>query len=375
MNAKYPTILVATAALALCASSAPAQPRSASVTGYGHSVFLGPTSPVNDSQLGTLTAYFTTPDGRTDIFPIVDVVGQIAYFGGEMKPNTPGNTSYLTDYAFYSSWYGWVEKGTAGVVIPSTDSDGNGVFDFIQFNRGVNQVLSGGIFPDTGGSEGFTGTFIRSSGSRAGSYSLILDSGAVRSGSWNVASVQGTANYVRGEQNTVQFSVTAAILDSESVTTAITPYTINNANQITIQPMLLSTSDSLLFTQSATTMNRSGNTYRGLFTLIDGNSETSWQDYKQYTVEITDTNDSDSDGIPDLSDPIPHPAPRLTINRRSGVVDIKWPNTAFGFTLQSKDSIAGSSWVSVGASSSDSGGMKQVTVGAGAATKFFRLAH
>ena len=78
MTVKHPTFLFAMAVLARCASLARAQSRSACVTDYSPPVFLGATYPANESPLGTLTACIKIPDGRTGMFPILDVVVQIA---------------------------------------------------------------------------------------------------------------------------------------------------------------------------------------------------------------------------------------------------------------------------------------------------------
>ena len=38
---------------------------------------------------------------------------------------------------------------------------------------------------------------------------------------------------------------------------------------------------------------------------VDGNPDTSWGDYIDWHVVVTDTNDADSDGVPDFTDPPP----------------------------------------------------------------------
>ena len=48
---------------------------------------------------------------------------------------------------------------------------------------------------------------------------------------------------------------------------------------------------------------RSGNSYVGYFQAIDGTT-TSWADYLNHYVEITDSNDADEDGVPDLTDQV-----------------------------------------------------------------------
>jgi hypothetical protein len=47
---------------------------------------------------------------------------------------------------------------------------------------------------------------------------------------------------------------------------------------------------------------RDGNIYSGTVVLTDGEPLTSWPDYQRWFLMINFTNDSDSDGIPDISD-------------------------------------------------------------------------
>ena len=52
----------------------------------------------------------------------------------------------------------------------------------------------------------------------------------------------------------------------------------------------------------------------------DGNLSTSWPDFGEWYLDIADPNDTDRDGIPDLSDPSPENA----------VASIRLPKTANG---------------------------------------------
>ena len=51
-----------------------------------------------------------------------------------------------------------------------------------------------------------------------------------------------------------------------------------------------------------TIFTRTGNKYSALVTLPDGEDSTFWPDYQKWLVSVQDFNDSDGDGIPDLSD-------------------------------------------------------------------------
>ena len=54
----------------------------------------------------------------------------------------------------------------------------------------------------------------------------------------------------------------------------------------------------------AGTLARSGTVYSGFAKAIDGNPATSWADYVDWYLEIDDPNDTDSDGVPDFTDPV-----------------------------------------------------------------------
>jgi hypothetical protein len=60
---------------------------------------------------------------------------------------------------------------------------------------------------------------------------------------------------------------------------------------------------SILQTQS-TTLKRSGNKYSGYLKALDGDTDTSWADYVDWYVEVTDLNDANSDGVPDFTNPV-----------------------------------------------------------------------
>ena len=47
---------------------------------------------------------------------------------------------------------------------------------------------------------------------------------------------------------------------------------------------------------------RNGNLYSATVELSDGGFNTFWADYQKWQIVIQDPNDSDADGIPDLSD-------------------------------------------------------------------------
>jgi hypothetical protein len=77
-----------------------------------------------------------------------------------------------------------------------------------------------------------------------------------------------------------------------------------------------SASGEWLYTQT-TTLDRYGFVFRGVVELVDGGPFTSWPDYIYALVEVTDSNDTDNDGLPDL---ISLPEPEGLLMLASGVM-------------------------------------------------------
>ena len=83
-----------------------------------------------------------------------------------------------------------------------------------------------------------------------------------------------------------------------------TTYTVSSNGNTLIFPefMLTRASDSVKFTVKPGSLSRSGSTYKGSMSLADGTLETTWVDFEEYGASFTDTNDTDGDGIPNMTD-------------------------------------------------------------------------
>jgi hypothetical protein len=57
-------------------------------------------------------------------------------------------------------------------------------------------------------------------------------------------------------------------------------------------------------------LERDGDVFRGVVSVYDGEPLTSWDDYEQLLLELTDSNDTDSDGLPDIVS-LPEPGSAL----------------------------------------------------------------
>ena len=287
------------------------------------------------SIAGPLYDYFTTFDGSGG-FPMHDTVGSYYYFSGELRPRAGQPGVYETDFITYSYYYGFLNNyGTVVANLPTTDSNGNGVPDFMERQNSCNLSFSGTTYYDQppGVISSFTGTLTRSAGSTLGSYTVYFpSSGASISGTWAIGHVEGAATYTRRASSSLQFNLTATELDG-TVNSLVgsTTFAVNGANQITLAPFTATESNGATYrTSQSTTLVRSGTRFVGSLNLDDGNPQTSWQDFKNWSLEITDTNDYDGNGIPNISD---SPArPTLSLTKGTGNISLNLnhqPNQAY----------------------------------------------
>jgi hypothetical protein len=92
-------------------------------------------------------------------------------------------------------------------------------------------------------------------------------------------------------------------------------------DEIEFLPITFTGSTGFSVKSKAFTARRSGAKYRGTMELIDGGPTTSWPDYNGWLIELTDPNDQNQDGIPNLTDNIAHVPmvrPRMNIARGLG---------------------------------------------------------
>ena len=256
----------------------------------------------------SLDSYFTTFDGSAGI-PLVDRLGGYLYFSGELSPDTTQSGLYRSDYVVYVN-NNLDSYGTTQTRFPTTDSDGNSVPDFLQMEKSGTVDFSGTAetqFPSVSSST-IIGRITRSAGSPVGSYSATVKSlsgsqTAVYSGTSYLINAFGQFAYTRGDQNTGSFQLSLTDELGRRVTyQASSQFNVNSRDQISFPEIKFYGSDNLVFTAKPFSMARSGRTYRGNLELLDGGHSTSWRDYTQWRIEVSDPNDSDQNGVPDLSD-------------------------------------------------------------------------
>lgn len=235
--------------------------------------------------------YFTTYDGDRYGFPLSDYDG-VYYFSQELKKV---GELYKMDYIQAVS--GIVDDyGEVSLNLASPDVNKNGVDDVCEMSMSFNGSISGDWYSYDGSSGGLSGSLVRNANSHHGTYSITAhntDLGDMTiSGDFYVGTVSGTVNYSQKEKN-VSVNYATTFDTQSSPETLMSIYEIIDEDQIRINAKDIF--PSTIFT-------RNGNNYTAVVVLADGNLGTSWPDYQKWLIVIQDTNDSDGDGVPDLSD-------------------------------------------------------------------------
>ena len=284
-----------------------AQPKEAGFNAYCHSFrFLVGTA--SSAGLG-FDMLFTSYDGSASTLLFDTDASGYAIFSDEFSPNFSEPGVYRTDYALYVNKK-YNAAGTISATFPTVDSDQNGIADFLQKNKQVNASVSGKLLrqlPSLAPEIAVSGQIIRSAGSSQGTYSFTGRDPEVGNityrGDLYLVNLLGKLKY-----NPSSSSVTIeADLEREGGAvlryTSTLDYSIADVNTISF-PAGKFTNPNLTdsFTK-AFVLKRTGNRYLGRLEFVDAFRGTSWPDYTAWQLEIVDTNDSDRDGVPDLSDP------------------------------------------------------------------------
>ena len=276
-------------AILFCTSSVFANTATISGTSYSMSFHSASVS-IGGS---IIVVYFTTYDGDRYGIPYYDDYGGVMYISQELKK--VGNL-YKMDY--FQVVDGYVDDyGEVSLNLASPDTNNNGIDDVCEKSMSFNGSISGNWYSYDGSSGGLSGSLTRNANSHHGTYSITAHNTDVgdmfMSGDFYVGTVSGTLDYSPKEE-TVSFTYTSTF-DSQSSPETLEPtYEILDKDRIRIDAK--DTFPTTIFT-------RNGNTYTAVVVLTDGELETSWPDYQKWQIVIQDTNDTDGDGIPDLSDP------------------------------------------------------------------------
>ena len=225
----------------------------------------------------------------------------------EFRPraNQPG--VYEADYIVVSGTT-VIEFGSITLNLPTQDSDTNGVPDLLQFDREVDVAITGNmnadyVRTDRVTTDNLTGTLRRAANQFEGTYTFApFADGETVTQRFRILSYDGVVTYQRGARtSTMTRTITAHVEDAQSHTSTI-QYRVLTPDKILI-PAQWITVDGQRTHRYRVILNRVGNRYFFTPNNRDGDSRTPWKDYVRWIEQIVDPNDSDGDGIPDLSDP------------------------------------------------------------------------
>ena len=294
--------------------------KTASIKAYGMQVSLD----VGQTSFGD-SLYFTSYDAENS-WPLNDS-NQVS---SELKSLNLGSSDYRTDYLIADS-NAISEYGTVTLSIPNADFDENGVPDWLQREKRVNEVILGYSYVHylaTGAissNASLNGKFTRSAGDSAGSYvfnySLPGLGSATATGNWYVGFYEGLIEYSEDS-----YSIDASTISSSgSIVTAkgSAEYSFTDTDSLALGIINLNV-DGQTVLLSIGNLTRKGNTYSGFAKAVDGEPATSWADYVDWFVEVTDLNDGDTDGVPDFTDPVEDPNQPTQIDL-DGWNWYKWP--------------------------------------------------
>jgi alpha-tubulin suppressor-like RCC1 family protein len=285
----------------------------------GKSLQLLPSEPVFVAGAGNVTAYYSTFNGTSGSF----LIGTGGIVSGELRPRATAPGLYEGAY-LEATPLASVDYGSYVVSFPQTDADGDGVPDLLQSSRDANITSSG-----SGYSSYYGLTFSvslrlsRSAGSAMGTYSVTTQNSAGQiftvGGQYALLAYTGTLTYVRGATNTLTISLTSPISSGPTLTGTST-FTVTSTDQLTYAAFIARDAVSGLSYQVKTgSLTRSGMTYRGNLSVVDGEPRTGWADFLDYYLSVTDGNDSNADGIPDLTAALPV-APAISVQPQSQTV-------------------------------------------------------
>jgi hypothetical protein len=287
----------------------------ASVTGHGRSLSVGPLTRFIPGY-GTVYVYITTFDGASG-YPLVQNVGGNGYISQEFRPR--GSGVYEADYLVFDPFGSTAEYGYFTAGFPTTDTDGNGIPDFFQRNFAGSASFGGNGHADWPSTENYTinGSFSRPANNSTGSIQVSTSTGNTYTGQFRLVYLSGSISYVRGGPNTINLTITVDAGGVSATMAGSTTFTVNSQNQIVLAQFdALDQSSGETYTLFQTTLNRSGKKFTGEVELFDGELTTAWRDYTKYVIEITDNNDTDGDGVPDLSDT--PTAPTIAVAKNGG---------------------------------------------------------
>jgi|GEM_PF-2250005 len=316
--------------LAALAAHGQTTPKKASFRASTASLSMGQ-GLAQSTAFGPIQLHFTSTDGFPR-FPLSQNIGGSPYFSRELRYFPGVNLPFQADYVLISS-VGAFEYGTIGLNLLVGDGNLDLIPDLLQREFSATGGFNGQAAADAPASGLYTvgGFLTRDAGRQQGTYSINLNGTSAGrltfTGPFSLVTWQGSLDYQRGPSLNTAFLDLSQIKPDGSTNaySGSASFSVENLNQLTFQPFTLTNAIGQILQARGMIMNRNGTRYIGGLELADGDPLTDWQDFSNLYVEIADSNDANSDGIPDLSSAYDPPA---FITQHPASIDLPVGSTA-----------------------------------------------
>lgn len=283
--------------------SATTGPKKASATGYSQSLSLGPA--LIDGLNVPVTLEFRAP-GEPE-----------SSKSRELSPVKGKDGVYRSQYVYSVNSVAKTNR-TFQLHFPIADTDENGVLDFLQAELVGDIVGSGVDLNETSSRDESLGiTFKRKAGSKGGTFSVTSSEvapGKSFNGSFETAGFKGNFMYQPEKSPGARFNNGDYSLEinlqipggeGDSRLTGTGGYTVLNDDCLVLEAMEVKSiqgTKSIQMKIDRTTMVRRGRQYFADLIINFASSEVALGQYRLWRIVVVDLNDSDNDGIPDLTD-------------------------------------------------------------------------
>ena len=252
--------------------------------------------------------------------------GQNPDINNELMPDWSSSSSaqYISRFVLQSDAYPEPIPGIIGLYIPPfVDNNSNNISDFFEVSQPITPIQTSGIFVDDWvGDEGrITAIWSRDAGQRIGSCSLKMVGSFVNLTfpmTFEIMEYDGTMDYTM-ESSSPRGAVTLSLaLSSTETLGGPIGFQVLGTNDLTLLGGVWTNSSGQTFTYLATTpgesIERYETNYYGYFEFKDGDPLSGMPGYNTWMIAISDKNDSNKNGIPNLSDLPPPVPPRLMLS-------------------------------------------------------------
>lgn len=232
---------------------------------------------------------------------------------------------------------------------PYRDVNLNGLHDFFEVSRAVSSTKTSGVYEDPlWGTGAISATWSRVAGNNQGTCKLELpDLGLTFNHQFELIQYQGTLTYTYAGANLTGQMELSQTLNPANTLAGSAALTRVDADTLELAPGTWTNGSGLtLDYQALEPLGRYRSYYTAFFFFTDGDPDTGEEDFTDWFLMVTDTKDSDSDGIPDFSDPVTQAKPpKLSIQLSGSAVLVTIAGeTGRLYDLQAIGAVAETNW-------------------------------